>query len=189
MNCKNTEFYFCITLIIGLLGATIDAKKDFYKILEVDRKASEKEIKKAFREKAKHLHPDKNKSPNAEPQFRELAEAYEVLSDPHNRKIYDIEYQILNKKHRAYTQGSRATMKIILQNFESMKDTLNLLLLQLQECIDARCEYLIILEILYTIWSIFGEILKELKKLNTFRVKTMKCEVKLHSKSYSITYI
>ena len=104
MNCKNTEFYFCLTLFIGLLGATIDAKKDFYKILEVDRKASEKEIKKAFREKAKHLHPDKNKSPNAEAQFRELAEAYEVLSDPQKRKEYDI-----GGNHRAYTQGSRAT--------------------------------------------------------------------------------
>ena len=90
MNCNNTEFYFCLTLIIGLLGATIDAKKDFYKILEIDRKASDKEIKKAFREKAKHLHPDKNKSPNAEAQFRELAEAYEVLSDPQKRKEYDV---------------------------------------------------------------------------------------------------
>ena len=156
MICNYTEFYFCLLFIIAMLGPIIEAKKDLYEILEVNRTASDKKIRKAYREKAKHLHPDKNKSPNAEPQFRELAEAYEVLSDPHNRKIYDIEYQMLNKKHRAYTQGSRATMKIILQNFESMKDTLNLLLLQLQECIDARCEYLIILEILYTIWSIFG---------------------------------
>ena len=103
MNCNNTEFYFCLTLIIGLLGATIDAKKDFYKILEIDRKASDKEIKKALREKAKHLHPDKNKSPNAEAQFRELAEAYEVLSDPQKRKEYDV-----GGNRRTYTQGSRA---------------------------------------------------------------------------------
>ena len=103
MNCNNTEFYFCLTLIIGLLGATIDAKKDFYEILEIDRKASDKEIKKAFREKAKHLHPDKNKSPNAEAQFRELAEAYEVLSDPQKRKEYDV-----GGNRRTHTQGSRA---------------------------------------------------------------------------------
>ena len=160
-----TKFYFCLLFIIGLLGTIIDAKKDFYEILEVNKTASDKEIRKAYREKAKLLHPDKNKTPNAEAQFRELAEAYEVLSDPHDRKIYDIEYQILNKNYRSYTQGTRATnydfnfdyqtiirpkMKKVLQNFESIVDTV-FWLLELEEC-----EYLIFLaELLYTIWSIF----------------------------------
>ena len=48
--------------------------KNYYKILGVKRDASEKEIKKAFREKAKLYHPDKNDSPDAEQKFRELAE-------------------------------------------------------------------------------------------------------------------
>ena len=160
-----TKFYFCLLFIIGLLGTIIDAKKDFYEILEVNKTASDKEIRKAFREKAKLLHPDKNKSPNAEAQFRELAEVYEVLSDPHDRKIYDIEYQILNKNYRSYTQGKRTTnydfnfeyqttihpkLKKILQNFEWIVDTVYWLL-ELEEC-----EYLIFLaELLYTIWSIF----------------------------------
>lgn len=50
------------------------AGKDYYKVLGVDKKASDKEIKKAFRKLALQLHPDKNKSPDAEEKFREIAE-------------------------------------------------------------------------------------------------------------------
>ena len=50
------------------------ASKDYYKILGIKKNANSKEVKKAFREKAKFLHPDKNDSPNAEQQFREIAE-------------------------------------------------------------------------------------------------------------------
>ena len=53
--------------------ASIEAK-NYYKILGVKKSASEKEIKKAFREKAKLYHPDKNDSPDAEQKFRDLAE-------------------------------------------------------------------------------------------------------------------
>ncbi|XP_017048503.1 dnaJ protein homolog 1 [Drosophila ficusphila] len=63
--------------------------KDFYKILGIDRKATDDEIKKAYRKLALKYHPDKNKSPQAEERFKEIAEAYEVLSDKKKRDIFD----------------------------------------------------------------------------------------------------
>ena len=63
--------------------------KDLYEVLGVSRDATEEEIKKAFRKQARKLHPDVNKSPNAEEEFKELNEAYDVLSDPQKRSAYD----------------------------------------------------------------------------------------------------
>jgi len=63
--------------------------KDFYKVLGVARDATEEQIKKAYRKMALKYHPDKNKSPGAEEKFKEVAEAYEVLSDPKKKEIYD----------------------------------------------------------------------------------------------------
>ena len=66
------------------------AKKDFYDILGVDRKASAEEIKKAYRKMAIKYHPDKNPDDQeAEAKFKEAAEAYEVLSNPEKRQRYD----------------------------------------------------------------------------------------------------
>ena len=59
--------------------------KDLYEILGVSKDASESEIKKAFRRRARELHPDVNKAADAEDQFKELNEAYDVLSDPNKR--------------------------------------------------------------------------------------------------------
>lgn len=63
--------------------------KDYYAILGVEKDASTEEIRKAFQTKARKLHPDVNKAPDAEERFKEVSEAYAVLSDPDKRKRYD----------------------------------------------------------------------------------------------------
>jgi len=63
--------------------------KDYYKILEIDKKADEKEIKSAYRKLARKYHPDVNKDPEAGEKFKDLNEAYEVLSDKEKRYRYD----------------------------------------------------------------------------------------------------
>ncbi|KAL7852214.1 hypothetical protein SRHO_G00179990 [Serrasalmus rhombeus] len=63
--------------------------KDYYSVLGISKGASEDEIKKAYRKQALKYHPDKNKSPGAEDKFKEIAEAYDVLSDPKKKDIYD----------------------------------------------------------------------------------------------------
>jgi molecular chaperone DnaJ len=65
------------------------AKKDYYEVLGVARGASEEEIKKAFRKLAFQYHPDRNKEKGAEARFKEINEAYEVLSDAEKRQVYD----------------------------------------------------------------------------------------------------
>lgn len=65
-------------------------KRDFYEVLGVSKNASESEIKKAFKKKAKEYHPDLNKdNPAAAEKFKEVNEAYEVLSDPNKKAQYD----------------------------------------------------------------------------------------------------
>lgn len=63
--------------------------KDYYQILGVSKSASEQEIKRAFRKLAGQYHPDRNKEPLAAEKFKEINEAYEILSDPQKRKQYD----------------------------------------------------------------------------------------------------
>src|SRR4249919_1511945 len=64
-------------------------ERDYYDVLGVRRDAGDAEIKRAFRALARELHPDVSDTPQADERFREVAEAYEVLSDPEKRATYD----------------------------------------------------------------------------------------------------
>lgn len=67
--------------------------KDPYKVLEVEMTASDQLIKKAFKQKAKQLHPDVNKAPDAAERFMECKMAYQLLIDPSKRKQYDRQHK------------------------------------------------------------------------------------------------
>src|SRR5919204_2653145 len=62
---------------------------DYYELLGVSRDADDQQIKKAFRRLARRLHPDVSEEPDAEARFREISEAYEVLSNAETRQLYD----------------------------------------------------------------------------------------------------
>ena len=93
--------------------------KDYYKILEISRKASLDEIKKAYKKKAIQYHPDKNKnSKEAEAKFKEVAQAYEVLSDPKKRAIYD-QYGEQGLKNKGF-RTQHVNVEDILRDFGHM---------------------------------------------------------------------
>lgn len=67
----------------------MDEKRDYYEVLGVDRNVDDRTLKRAFRKLAQQYHPDVNKNPDAESNFKEINEAYQVLSDPQKRAAYD----------------------------------------------------------------------------------------------------
>lgn len=75
----------CAIIALGLSAAS----RDFYKILDVKKSATQNEIKKAYRKLSLKYHPDKNPSPEAKEKFTEIGAAYGVLSDEEKRKTYD----------------------------------------------------------------------------------------------------
>lgn len=74
--------------------------RDYYEILSVSKQASATELKKAYRKKALEFHPDRNKSKEAEAKFKEINEAYEILSNPQKKQAYD------QFGHAAFKPGS-----------------------------------------------------------------------------------
>src|SRR5437870_2293660 len=82
--------------------------KDYYRILGVDRKADDKTIKSAYRRLARKHHPDVAKSKDSGERFKEIAEAYEVLSDPEKRRRYDS----LGPDWQRYTQAHQAAVPV-----------------------------------------------------------------------------
>jgi len=77
------------------------ATKDYYEVLGLKRDATEKQIKRRFRELALKYHPDKNKDPKAEEQFRTIAEAYDTLGDATKRRQYDAQ------GHQSFTSSNQ----------------------------------------------------------------------------------
>ena len=77
-----------------------ESKRDYYEVLGVSKNATDEEIKRAFRKLAKQYHPDVNKEPGAADKFKEIGEAYAVLSDANKRRQYD------QFGHAAFEQGA-----------------------------------------------------------------------------------
>ena len=74
---------------LRLLKCLAMEKRDYYEVLGIDKKASQEDIKKAYRKLVKKYHPDVNKDDGAEEKFKEVQEAYEILSDDSKRSAYD----------------------------------------------------------------------------------------------------
>ena len=81
------------------------SNRDYYEVLTVSREASDVEIKRAFRKLARELHPDVSEAPDAEERFREVAEAYQVLSSSETRQLYD-RYGQAGLRGGGFTPGS-----------------------------------------------------------------------------------
>src|ERR671932_551787 len=75
-------------------------KRDYYEVLSVSRTASDEDIKKAYRRLALQFHPDRNKAPDAVDRFKEVTEAYQILSDSEKRSLYD------RFGHQAFERGA-----------------------------------------------------------------------------------
>ncbi|KAB5565987.1 hypothetical protein PHYPO_G00247880 [Pangasianodon hypophthalmus] len=103
-----TQSVLAVAVCVLMITEMILAQKDYYEILGVPKDASERQIKKAFHKLAMKYHPDKNKSPDAETKFREIAEAYETLSDSKRRQEYDqIRSNPFSREHARGTSGGQ----------------------------------------------------------------------------------
>lgn len=98
--------------------------KDYYDVLGVKRDASEKEIKSAFRKLAKKHHPDANPDdPSAETKFKEINEAYEVLSDKEKRQMYD-RFGTANPQQNPWGGGSSGGVNVDVGDFSDIFESL-----------------------------------------------------------------
>ena len=104
-------------------------KKTYYEILEVNKKASQEEIKSAYRRLAMLYHPDKNKLPEAEEMFKKIAEAYAVLSDPSQRKQYDLD----NEPRTVLRRKKQEQMWQIIREQKQREARTNQMLWEFQE--------------------------------------------------------
>jgi hypothetical protein len=80
----------------------LHSRVNFYELLGIDRQATEAEVKKAYRNLVKQYHPDLSSKPDTAKSFQLIQTAYEVLSDPHKRAIYD---QLLHRREQGLHQG------------------------------------------------------------------------------------
>ncbi len=98
-NTAGNFRYLRTFLQLCALLSLVSAGEDFYKLLGISRRATSKEIKKAYRQKSLEFHPDKNKAEGAAEKFSEIARAYEVLSDEEKKQIYDRQGEEGLKRH------------------------------------------------------------------------------------------
>jgi len=98
MGVWTAIFHLC--LIVYLVNA-----EDFYKLLGISRRATNKEIKKAYRQKSLEFHPDKNKAEGAADKFAQINRAYEALFNDETRSIYDKQGEEGLKQHEAREAG------------------------------------------------------------------------------------
>jgi len=77
---------------------------EYYKVLRINKGASDAEIRKAYRDMAKRYHPDLNKDPDAKKKFMEANEAYEMLIDRRKRYSYDVRRKARSKMSRSHTR-------------------------------------------------------------------------------------
>jgi molecular chaperone DnaJ len=94
------------------------AKRDYYEILGVPKDASNEDVKKAFRKLAFKFHPDRNKAPDAEEKFKEISEAYAILSDNEKRNQYDMfGHDGIRGKYSSEDIFSRSNFEDIFREF------------------------------------------------------------------------
>jgi DnaJ-class molecular chaperone len=120
--------YFLLFLVILLVA--VAAEKNYYQVLEVDKDASLKDIKKGYRRLALEHHPDRNRGneKEAEIMFRDISEAYEVLSDKDSRREYDRSFgrgsqRTFQRQHQRSSRhrDARAQFNDLFQNDEFFK--------------------------------------------------------------------
>lgn len=124
-------------------GQVIVMGKDYYRVLGIAKGASEEEIKKAYRKQALRYHPDKNKSPGAEDKFKEIAEAYDVLSDAKKKDIYD-----------RFGEEGKLNLSLELDMFFFFfffNFSYNLLTVTIRKLSTGTCHFLIPSNLLYTL--------------------------------------
>jgi len=96
----------------------LTGKLDYYDALGINKNASQKEIKRAFRKLAFKYHPDRSKLPNAEEKFKEASEAYAILSDPKKRRKYDSSgLEGINKQYKQEDIYNRENFQDIFSEF------------------------------------------------------------------------
>jgi len=109
--------------------------KDYYKILEIETHVNDDEIKKAYKRLALKYHPDKNQTFGSEEKFKEIGEAYEVLSDPTRRQEYD---RAARKEQISEILETITNIKLTLQKMADknidMADKINQHNQHLKEC-------------------------------------------------------
>jgi len=113
---EEETMYLPNLLLVGLVCSlgVCEGKKDYYKSLGVEKKASNKEIKKAFRKLALKYHPDKNPDKDTSKKFQEIAEAYEILGDEDKRRQYD------SMGHKAWDSAGSGGFKPGNFNFDDL---------------------------------------------------------------------